>query len=72
MMNNAQRLYVTLKMVPPNKIEMHDLTIKLMCLYKWDANTRIKNNISTSFPYFGVKLSCVWLMFALRKKSNEP
>ena len=30
MMNNAQRLYVTLKMVPLNKIEMHDLTIKLM------------------------------------------
>ena len=27
-----------------------------------------KINISTSLPYFGVKLSCVCLMFAYRKK----
>ena len=27
--------------------------------------------IITSLPYFGVKLSCVCLMFAYRKKSND-
>ena len=28
-------------------------------------------NVKTSLPYFGVKLSCVFLMFAYRKKSND-
>ena len=67
MMNNAQRLYVTLKMVPLNKIEMHDLTIKLMWLYKWDANTRIKNNISIRITAY---LYCVGEVFMPR--SPEP
>ena len=30
----------------------------------------ININILTSFPYFGVKLICVCLMFAYRKKSK--
>ena len=30
-----------------------------------------KNNTTTSLPYFRVKLSCVGLMFAYRKKSND-
>ena len=67
MMNNAQQLYVTLKMVPLNKIEMHDLTIKLMWLYKWDANTRIKNNISIRITAY---LYCVGEVFM--PKSPEP
>ena len=29
------------------------------------------NKCGTSLPYFGVKLSCVRLMFANRKKSND-
>ena len=35
--------------------------------------TKSKKHISrqTSLPYFGVKLSCVCLMFAYRKKSND-
>ena len=33
-----------------------------------NSNTLSKK---TSFPYFGVKLSCVCLMFAYRKKSND-
>ena len=34
------------------------------------ANYR-NNGIKTSLPYFRVKLSCVCLMFAYRKKSND-
>ena len=30
-----------------------------------------RTQCTTSLPYFGVKLSCVCLMFAYRKKSND-
>ena len=35
------------------------------------VTTAVYMVIITSWPYFGVKLSCVCLMFAYRKKSND-
>ena len=36
--------------------------------FRWDG---IMTSIMTSLPYFWLKLSCVSLMFADRKKSND-
>ena len=36
--------------------------------WKWAKRQKRPNKLQTSLPYFGVKLSCVCLMFAYRKK----
>ena len=52
--------------------DLHILTGSIKRLVgKYVALRAIKMQQITSLPYFRVKLSCVCLMFAYRKKSND-
>ena len=56
----------------PKKIHLlFNLWIHLQVNAQESRDGQILFEVKTSFPYFGVKLSCVCLMFAYRKKSYD-